>query len=430
MTRKRAFKEIVPIVATVLAVVAPSSARADGVTDWNQIAEATSAFAGGPPLRFRIIAMTQLAVHDALNAIHPRFEAYASSAPASPGASPQAAIAAAAYRVLAATVPSQAAALGVAYADHVVDLPDCPPAFTACIEDGIAAGESAADAILALRANDGSATPHVPYTLAPGLGIHQPTPSAFAAPQFAGWARVLPFALVSGSQFRADPSEIFDLSSEAYARDYNEVKRVGSVDSETNGERTADQSAIARFWPASNWNGIARNIVTGRGLDAWQRARLFALMNVAMSDALIAAFDTKYIYNFWRPVTAIGAGDSDGNPATAGDPSWLSYQATPPYPDFTCGLTNNAGGATEVLRRFFGTDEVAFTYTGAGITRSYASLSQAGAEAIDARVFGGMHFRTGCERGLRQGEQVGRFAIRHYLKPVRLDRRILELGVP
>jgi hypothetical protein len=151
-------------------------------------------------------------------------------------------------------------------------------------------------------------------------------------------------------------------------------------------------------------------------------------MNVAMSDALIAAFDTKYIYNFWRPVTAIRAGDGDGNPATSGDPTWLSYLATPPYPDFTCGLTNNVGGAIEVLRRYFGTDDIAFTYTGAGITRSYASLSQAGAESVDARVFGGMHFRTGCERGLRQGEKVGRFAIQHYLKPVKPDKRILPFG--
>jgi hypothetical protein len=141
-------------------------------------------------------------------------------------------------------------------------------------------------------------------------------------------------------------------------------------------------------------------------------------VNVALHDDTITIFDTKYTHNFWRPATAIRAGATDGNPATDPDPNWLSYQATPPYLDYTCGLPNNTGAALEVLRRFFGTDDIAYTLTAAGITRSYTSLSQAAAEAIDARVFGGMHFRTGCVQGLRQGEKVGRFIILHALKPL------------
>ena len=196
--------------------VAP--AHADVVTDWNGIADATSVFAGGPPFRARITAMVQVAVHDALNSIERRFEPYTAIPAASGGASPGAAVAAASYQVLLATVPSQAGPLGIVYANRIAGLPACPAAHPSCIADGIAAGEAAASAILALRVNDGSATPHLPYALPPGPGVYQPTPPAFVAPQFAGWALVAPFVLNSGSQFRADPSEIFDLLGEAAGR--------------------------------------------------------------------------------------------------------------------------------------------------------------------------------------------------------------------
>jgi hypothetical protein len=334
-------------------------------------------------------------------------------------------VATAAYRVLVQQVPSQAAALAITYANRIDEIEDCLEVAPSCIEDGIAAGEAAAQAILARRNADGSATAHLPYSAPVAPGVYQPTSGA---PQFAGWAALAPFGLASGSQFRPEPSEIFDLSSAAYARDYNEVKRVGSPASEAEGHRTADQSALARFWPAAgaSWNAVARMIAAGRGLDAWEHARFFAVLNMAISDSTVSVFDTKFTYNFWRPVTAIRAGDTDGNPATEGDPSWTSYQATPPYPDFTCGLPINAGAATEVLRRQFGTDRMPYTFTAAGLTRSFATLSQAGAEAVDARVFGGMHFRTGCELGLRQGEKVGRFVDLHVLRALR-NPKVLDV---
>ena len=408
---------------SLVTLTAVAQARADVVTDWNEIADATSVFAGGPPFRARITAMVQVAVHDALNSVARRYDSYTGLPAASSGASPGAAVAAASYQVLLATVPSQAGPLGVVYANRIAGLPACPAAHPSCIADGVAAGEAAAGAVLALRVGDGSATPHLPYALPPGPGVYQPTPPAFVAPQFAGWALVAPFVLNSGSQFRADPSEIFDLLGEAYTRDYNEVKRVGSVHSEINGDRTPDQSAIARFWPGggANWNAVTRVIVAGRGLDEWEHARLLALVNMGLHDSAVAVFDTKYAYNFWRPVTAIRAAASDGNPATDPDAGWLSYQATPPYPDYTCGLTTNTGAAVEVLRRFFGTDDIAYTFTAAGNTRSYSSLSEAAAEAVDARVFGGMHFRAGCTRGVTLGEQVGRFVIQHALKATKTN---------
>lgn len=409
------------ILTFCLSLGAAPPLQADAVTEWNQIAETTAVFAGAPPIRWRIMAMAHIAVHDALNSIDSRYDRYTAVLPANAGASPDAAVAAAMYGVLAQTVPSQAGALAVTYANRIAALPACPAEHPACIADGIAAGEAAAAAILAMRSGDGSATPHLPYILTPGPGVYQPTPPGFVAPQFAGWAYMTPFVMNSGSQFRADPSEIFNLLSDAYTRDYNEVKRVGSVNSELNGDRTADQSAIARFWPgaASSWNSMTRVILAGRGLDEWQHARLFALFNMATSDSTVAVFDTKYTYNFWRPVTAIRAGATDGNPATDPDPAWLSYQTTPAYPDYTCGLTTNTGAAVEVLRRYFGTDDLAFTFTAAGLTRSYANLSQAADESVDARVFGGMHFRTGCVRGVKMGEQVGRFVIQHSLKAIR-----------
>ena len=236
--------------------------------------------------------------------------------------------------------------------------------------------------------------------------------------QFAGWALVKPFVLKSASQFRAEPPKMFDLASAEYARDYNEVKRLGAF---TGSERTTDQSDIARFWPGggANINTVARLIVANRDLDLWQHARLFALLNMAISDSAVSVFDTKYTYNFWRPVTAIRAGDTDGNSATEVDPAWISYQNTPPYPDYTCGLPNNVGAGLEVLRRYFRTDYLPYTQTiPAGLTRSFARLAEADAEAVNARVYGGMHFRTGCERAKIQGRQVGRFVIQHSLRPL------------
>ena len=409
---------IVPVLM-LAASFAASPARADIVTEWNEIAD--TMVAGAPPFKNRFMAMVQVAVHDALNAVDARYESYTGIQPVASGASPGAAVSAAAYRTLLAIVPAQAAALGVIYNGKISGL-SCPPSNPLCIQQGIVAGEAAASAILSLRANDGSATPHLPYTLLPAPGVHQPTPPTFPAPQFAGWAFVTPLAINSSSQFRADPSEIFDLLGEVFTRDYNEVKRVGEVNAEAIGNRTADQSAIARFWPGggANFNLVSRIVVAGRGLDEWEHARLFALVNVALHDSTITVFDTKYTYNFWRPVTAIRAGATDGNPDTAPDPNWLSYQATPPYPDYTCGLTNNTGAALEVLRRFFDTDDIAYTLTHpTGLTRSFTSLSQAEAEAVDARVFGGMHFRTGCVQGIRQGNKVGRFVILHALKPLK-----------
>ena len=418
-TAREATRPLPAVVALVvllsLSAVAASTAMAEPVTDWNAFVDTLPP--QHPAIRARIEAMMQVAVHDALNSIEPRYESYSDLPRARRHASPATAIAAAARTVLVAAMPTQSVAVTNYYNAAIVGCSS-----QACL-DGITAGEAAANAILLARVGDGSATPHLPYNEPVAPGVYQPTPptppAAAANPpvQFNGWALVQPFVMRSPSQFRAEPSKIFDLTSRAFARDYNEVKSVGALNSTV---RTADQSEIARFWPGggANINAVVRVIVANRGLDSWQLARLFALINVALHDAAVSVFDTKYTYHFWRPVTAIRAGDTDHNPATEADPNWISYQNTPPYPDYTCGLTTQTGAGLEVVRRYFHTDEIPYTLTAVGATRSFATLSQAEAEAVNARVFGGMHFRTGCVRGVIQGNQVGRFAIRHSLRPL------------
>ena len=231
-----------------------------------------------------------------------------------------------------------------------------------------------------------------------------------------------PFTLRSGSQFRLEPPEYFDLTSEEYVADYNEVKEIGEALSST---RTADQSLIAQFWYEGSgqaWNRITRIVSAQRGLDLWETARLFGLVNFALADGYIAHYDTKYTYSFWRPVTAIRAGDTDGNDATVADPAWTSFLVAPNIPDYPSGHSTVGAAAAMVLAQFFRDDRVSFTATSGapfpGITRSFASFSHAAAENAESRVLAGIHFRTACTDGVRLGRKVGRFVLNHSLKPV------------
>jgi len=361
-----------------------------------------------------------------LNAIDPRYRSYAAIGAGNPNASPDAAVARAARDVLVATLPTQAAIVNTAYANYIAALPACPPAHAGCISNGEAIGAMAADAILDMRHLDGSETPHMPYTLAPGPGVYQPTlptpPAPAPFPQFEGWGNLEPFALVSAWQFHPGGSNLFNLRGKTYARDYNEVKQVGSA-IVRGAAPDSERSQIARFWPGGggNLNAVTQVIVADYDLDLWETARLFALMNMAVNDGLIVTFKAKYNYDFWRPYTAIRWAN-DGNPATQPDPNWTPYITTPPYPDYTCGLPSTVGAFSEVLRDFFGTDKVPFTFTATGlppsVTRSYTSLSQAAAESASARVYGGIHFRTGCVAGVRLGEKVGKFVFKTQLRPL------------
>jgi hypothetical protein len=434
------------LLALLTALTLPGPANADVVTDWNAFADEVAPRFGGPQQQSRVQAIVQIAVHDALNAIEPRYARYTGLGLADPGASPEAAVAAAASQTLLELLaplpdsPQKQAAIDTI--ENAYEATVGPGPYDAATQAGIDAGAAAAEAILALREADGSDTPHLPYTLGPAPGVYQPTPNpefpAVITPSFAGWAHVTPFALRHGAQFEVEPGAIFDLTGSAYTREYNEVKQVG--DARVRGALPdSEESDIARFWPVLGatpfgWNRTARLIVDGRGLDRWQHARLFALLNIALADALIANQTWKYTYNFWRPVTAIRWAD-DGNPDTVSDPIWRPFLVTPPYPDYPCALPTATGASAEVLRQFFGTDGIAFSRTFNApavplpapmeplpaklITRSFDSLSQAVAEARAARVYAGIHFAEGCEAGARQGTQIGRFVVRHELRPLK-----------
>ncbi len=325
----------------------PVLARADAVIDWNETT-AEAAFAAGLENsagcvdglhESRIFAMVHVAIHDALNAIDRRSQPYAFDGQAPAGTSPEAAVAAAAHDVLVALFPQLPSDLGftpaaatdlvdAAYAAALAAIPDTPAK-----AQGILIGQAAAAAILDLRDADGANTPpFLDFTYVPGPnpGDFQFIPGLpFAA--FPNWGNVTPFVLTSSSQYR--PKAPYAVTSKKYAADFNEVKTLGAADSTT---RTAEQTEIALFWVEGSppgWNRIARIVSVQHGLDLWENARLFGLLNLASADAYIADFENKYFYEFWRPITAIRAADTDGNPDTVADPTWDSLRESPPVPD-------------------------------------------------------------------------------------------------
>lgn len=425
----------------VLAVVGgvwPGAARADEVTDWNVVGFDV-AIAGGqnPIVHSRTLAMMHLAIHDALNAIDRRYEPYLHEGRAEPNAAPAAAVAAAARGVLEGVLPQwgsaeqRAKAQAMLEAAHAAALARIPDGLAK--NSGVAAGQAAAAAMLAVRKSDG-ATAAVSYTAGTAPGQWRPTPNpvppnpAVPVPAMAAgnqpamlvqWASVTPFVMAAPWQFRLPGPPA--LASSQYARDYDEVKRLGG---KASSERTAGQVEIAKFWYESSpvgWSRVARVVGAQRGLDRWENARLLALVNAVIADGYIAGADTRYLYNFWRPVTAIRAGAADGNDATAPDPAWEPFMNTPPLPDYPSTHSVAGGAASAVLARFFGTDQVSFGMASgppfAGVSRSFASFSQASQENADSRIYAGIHFRTACQDGIRQGEQIGRRAIAQYLQP-------------
>jgi membrane-associated phospholipid phosphatase len=286
---------------------------------------------------------------------------------------------------------------------------------------GVAWGESVASQILAARANDGNDAV-VPPPSGGGPGSWVPTPPGSAPYLLPQWGMLVPFGMISTDQFRsAGPPP---LASATWAADYNEVKAFGAA---VGSSRTAEQSEIAQFWadgagtetPPGHWNHIAQDVAAMTGLSLEQNARLFALLNIAMANAGICAWDAKYTYNNWRPVTAIRAGDTDGNPATAPDGTWSSFIATPPFPDYVSGHSTFSAAAAAVLALFYGTDDFAFI-TGSdalpGVSRSFASFSAAAAEAAMSRIYGGIHYRFASQDGLTAGTQIGRWTFRNYLQ--------------
>jgi hypothetical protein len=422
----------------------PSAAAADAVITWNENAAkaATAAclhISGNGLAEARMYAMVHAAVHDAVNAIDRRSRPYAFDGEATQPASADAAVAAAARDVLVSVIPGLPESLacvasGIAltntmYAAALASIPNGPAKTY-----GVALGQAAASAIVALRADDGSDAPWVdvnyPQGTEPGEWRFTPdSPQLAFAPN---WGNVTPFTLKRGSQFR--PRAPYHLGSDKYAADYNEIKLLGGDDINTPSTRSPDQTEIGLFWIESSplaWNRLARALAVERAFDLWENARLFGLLNLAMADGYIASWEAKYHYKFWRPVTAIRLGDDDGNPDTQGDLNWTPLQPTYPMPDHDSGHAMEGGVAAEVLKQLFGTDDIAFTAcsmtVGPGLTcadptpvlRSYSSFSQAAAENAVSRIYIGIHFRRAVDEGVRHGRKVADYAVRKFMKPVR-----------
>ena len=401
-----------------LPLTAVPARASDAVLEWNQIALAATVTAGqGPIPQIRSMAIVQVSVHDAVNAITCDYQTYLSIR-CGPWGSPDAAAIAAAHYALAGLFPLQAPALGAARADSLATrgLSESDP--------GIEFGEAVAAVILAIRANDGAAQAQFPYT-APGAG----EPGVWVAvgtapPVHPGWGSVTPWVLRDLSRFQ--PNGPPPLNSRRWARDYNEVKEIGSLTSLT---RTDEQTEIARFWlasPSAIWNGVARQLVEAHELDLSATARTFALMYLSSSDAGIACWKAKYTFNRWRPITAIRNGDTDDNGHTVADPEWTSLFPAPQHPEYVSGHSTISSAMATALTALFGDGAgapiVAVSPTTPGFERHWSSLSDGVEEVIDARVYSGIHYRSSDEEGARLGSRVGRFVVNQALRVRRPSR--------
>jgi len=390
-----------------------SPSGADVVTDWNAIA--VQSVLSGVPSRgggsaFLDFAMVHLAIHDAIQAFEGRYQSYGAAIPNATG-SPVAAAASAAHDVLVDRFPAQAGSLDTILHDYLASL-------GLLGDPGVAVGQDAAAEIIALRVGDGSwpSNPEV-FTGGTEPGDWRPTPPAFA-PMAVPWlGAVAPFALEDCAQlFPAPPPP--HLTSGKYTQDYNEVKALGRA---TNSSRTPEQTALALFYSD---NLIVQGERTLRGVAATvdsigDNGRLFALANMAAADAAISAWNAKRYYNFWRPITAIQEGDNDGNPDTAGDPTWLPFLGTPPYPEYTSGANNFTNAFMRTLALLFG-DRTTFTVTSTPVNqaKTYERFSDMARDMVEVRIYQGIHFRSADVVARRQGRRAADWAFSHFLRPL------------
>jgi hypothetical protein len=401
------------LAALTAVTFSPPPARADSVTDWNAIMQNT--VTGNALVQARSAAIVQLAVFEAVNAITGDYEPYLGGISAPAGASADAAAIAAAHRTLVSLIPGAAANLNALRASSLQAIADGPAK-----DAGIAVGESAATAMLQLRSADGAAgAQDAPYTPGSGPGVWRPTPPSFASAVLPGWGQVVPFALEQGSQYRLPPPPA--LKGGRYLHDFDEVKSVGSV---TSTSRPQDRTDVALYFNAAGavqvWNPAARQASAAQGKTLSENAQILALLGMAICDASISSFETKYHYNFWRPVAAIRAASTDGNSRTDTDPGWSPLLPTPAFPSYPSGHAALSYAASTVLDRVFGNHghEITLTSAALGIVLNYSSFREICDDIDDARVYGGIHFRFEQEAGARQGKDVGHYVLDNYLRPL------------
>jgi membrane-associated phospholipid phosphatase len=398
------------------ALLIATLAHADVVTDWNNAAlDAIRAGNTTPPIASRSLAIAHISIYDAVNGIARTHEPYLVQSAVQASASREAAASAAAHQTLVNLFPASTSNFDALHAAILAGIPDGPQKTA-----GIVWGEFVASQVLAARANDGwNATVQPPGGSGPGVWV--PTPPAFLPYLLPQWGFVAPFAMSSSSQFR--PPGPPSLGSQRYAADYNEVKELGALVGST---RTAEQTEIALFWadgagtetPPGHWNTIAQILGDARSNTLEQNARLFALLNIAMADGAICAWDAKYTFDFWRPVTAIAFAEPELH--------WMSFIVTPPFPDYVSGHSMFSAAAATVFPLFYGTEDLPFTIGSdflPGVYRSFLTCIHAAEEAAASRIYGGIHFRSASEDGLEAGISIGAWTYSHYLQPKDNHRR-------
>ena len=388
----------------VATLAAPAVAQADTVTDWNRtMVAALEAGHVGPQPSSRIGAIVQASVFDAVNGIERRYTAFHIDAEAPRGASQRAAAANAAYTALVALIPAQKPLFVQQLQATLAQISDDPADPGQSVLRGLDWGASVANAILAWRANDGLTAVLPPYVFGTGPGVYQPTPPLFGPPLFRQYATMVPWALTSPSQFL--PPGPRALTSATWAQDLAEVQAYGSA---TSIVRSSWQTETAQFWqsdtPVAAWDRVADDLAESHDTTFSQNARLLALTNIAMADAMIANFNAKNAFNFWRPVTAIRA---------TSDPTWSPLLATPPFQEYPSAHATVSSAPATVLAAFFGND-TSFTVTSAnmpGVTRDFTSFSDAVQQVGNARIWAGFHFRFSCNDGAALGTEVGNWVL-------------------
>src|SRR6185436_13494695 len=386
--------------------------RADVITDWNNTAmdvmKAVNV-AGNPWTRS--MALMNVSMSDAVNSVQNRYSRYTTELPIDPNASAEAAAASAAREILMRQYPGQKAKIDAAFAETMKAIPDNPKRAA-----GIALGEKVAAAVFAERQSDATSAPET-YRPLTTPGVWVPT----TPPLFPQYATAKPWGMESASQFRPGPPPA--LNSALYVRDYNETKDMGGLKST---KRTDAQSDAVRFWTQANlppsWFQAAAQVSDRKGLSAADKARLFALMSMALANCFIVDWDAKFTYNFWRPITAIRNGDQDGNDATERDAGWQPLNATPMHPEYPSQAGINAGAARGILEAVFGSAPEGFLATDisdARLSRQFTSFAQMDQEHKEVRIWGGIHFRNSLEVGEGMGRKIADHLVANYMKPTR-----------
>jgi hypothetical protein len=401
-------RTVVPTLGLGLVLLlAPATARSDVIVDWNAKVEAIGLEKRlSPAVNARGVTMMHVAMYEAVNAVTRRYSPYRLTLAGERSASPDAAAAAAAHGVLVRLHPDQQASLDAALKASLALVPDGDGK-----SKGIDLGQQAAVGILALRANDGIATPET-YRPATAAGVYVPT----VIPASSTIGQMTPWVMTSGAQFR--PAQPPALTSPTWTNDFNEIRGVGGRNS---ADRTAEQTEIARFWMATGphcWNPIVRQLAAAKKLDVTDSARLFALVSIATADSFIAVFEAKYHYNLWRPMTAIRNADMTGNPATARDAAWMPLVDTPMHPEYPCAHCISSSAAATAMQLVLGESLPEFSMTSPalpGVTRRWKRLQDYSDEVANARVYGGIHYRFSTKVAQDMGRRIAELAVKTQL---------------